>query len=295
MTGSRDFGEHGRPGAPVTQPMTNADPEVVAAFGEEWTQFDQSALSDAERRRMFDDYFAVFPWETLPADAVGFDAGCGTGRWALFVAPRVGHLHCIDPSKAIDVAKRNLSAMKNCSFHESTVDDMPLPDQSMDFGYSLGVLHHIPDTEQGIRALVRKLKPGAPLNLYLYYAFDNQPSWFRGLWRLSDVGRRGVARLPYSLKYALTQVVAALVYWPLARTSGLLERLGLDVHSVPLSAYRYRSFYSMRTDALDRLGTKLEKRFSRAEIAGMMERSGLERITFSPRVPFWCVCGWRRP
>ena len=32
--------------------------------------------------------------------------GCGSGRWASLVAPRVGHLNCIDPSSAIDVAKR---------------------------------------------------------------------------------------------------------------------------------------------------------------------------------------------
>ena len=50
--------------------------------------FDQSALSDAERADWFDKYFAVFPWDRLPADAQGFDAGCGSGRWALLAAPR---------------------------------------------------------------------------------------------------------------------------------------------------------------------------------------------------------------
>jgi hypothetical protein len=49
----------------------------------------------------------------------------------------------------------------------------------MDFGYSLGVLHHVADTEGALRAAVRTLKPGAPLLVYLYYAFDNRPRWSR--------------------------------------------------------------------------------------------------------------------
>ena len=48
---------------------------------------------------------------------------------------------------------------------------MPLPDGALDFGYSLGVLHHIPDTQSALRACVRKLKAGAPFLLYLpHYA-----------------------------------------------------------------------------------------------------------------------------
>lgn len=29
---------------------------------------------------------------------IGFDLGCGSGRWAFFVAPKVAKLHCIDRS-----------------------------------------------------------------------------------------------------------------------------------------------------------------------------------------------------
>lgn len=272
----------------------NVDASVVDSFGQEWERFDQSALSDAERQAMFDGYFAVFPWSALPPQAVGFDAGCGTGRWALLVAPRVGHLHCVDPSNAIAVAERNLRHLTNCTCHRATIDELPFADGAMDFGYSLGVLHHVPDTQRGIEDCVRKLKSGAPFLVYLYYALDNRPLWFRWLWRASDAVRVMLSRLPHGLKFAASQVIAALVYWPLARTAWLLERAGLRVDGLPLSAYRDRSFYSMRTDALDRFGTSLERRFTRAQIQQMMERAGLERITFSSGVPFWCAVGYRR-
>src|SRR5215213_6709068 len=144
----------------------NLDKDVVAGFGDEWSRFDQSALDEAELRRMFENYFNIFPWAALPENAVGFDLGCGSGRWAKLVAPRVGQLHLIDPSDAIEVAKRNLSGHSNCSFYRAGVENIPLENESCDFGYSLGVLHHIPDTEAGIRSCIAKLKKGAPFLLY---------------------------------------------------------------------------------------------------------------------------------
>jgi ubiquinone/menaquinone biosynthesis C-methylase UbiE len=164
----------------------NSDPKTVEGFGDEWTRFDQTGMSEEDTKRLFDGYFSVFPWSDLPKNAVGFDLGCGSGRWAKLVASRVGKLHCIDPSVAIEVARKNLRTLANCEFHQAGVDDIPISDQSMDFGYSLGVLHHIPDTRAALAACVSKLKPGAPFLLYLYYAFDNRPVWFRILWQVSD-------------------------------------------------------------------------------------------------------------
>jgi ubiquinone/menaquinone biosynthesis C-methylase UbiE len=272
----------------------NIDLGVVKAFGEEWSKFDHTERENPDLLTLFHSYFEIFPWHELPPDAEGFDLGCGTGRWAHFVAQRVQLLHCIDASAAaLDVARRNLQTHSNCSFHCASVDAIPLADSSADFGYSLGVLHHVPDTEGGIKACVRKLKPGAPLLIYLYYAFDNRPAWFRILWRCSDFIRRFTSALPFAIRSPLCDMIAALIYWPLARIAKLLERLGVGVESFPLSAYRNRSFYSMRTDALDRFGTRMEKRFTRAQIMRMMETAGLERIAFSESV-CWCAIGYRR-
>jgi SAM-dependent methyltransferase len=271
--------------------MTNIDVKTVEGFGDEWERFDQSAMTDREREEIFAGYFAVFPWESLPPNAQGCDIGCGSGRWAQLVAPRVGHLHCIDPSAAIEVAKRNLAGQPNVSFHRAGVDNLPLPDGSMDFGYSLGVLHHIPDTAAAMAACVKTLKQGAPFLVYLYYAFDNRPGWFRTIWKASDFVRRVVAKQPHGLRYILSQILAVTIYWPLARTAALAERLGANVENWLLSGYRNLSFYTMRTDALDRFGTQLEQRFTRLQIEAMMRNSGLIDICFSEQPAFWCAVG----
>lgn len=273
----------------------NLDREVVEGFGEEWSRFDQSGLSREDREDIFDAYFSIFPWQSLPEGAVGFDLGCGSGRWARLVAPRVGELHCIDPSTAaLDVAKRNLKDQHNCLFHLAGVEDIPLDNDSADFGYSLGVLHHVPDTERGIKSCVSKLKKGAPLLLYLYYKFDNRPWWYRLVWRTSEIGRFLVSRTPYPVRHLLSQGIALTVYLPLSRFSSLLETLGFNVDSVPLSFYRHKGLYILRTDALDRFGTSLEKRFTKDEIRRMMERAGLEKIVFSDHAPYWCALGYRK-
>ena len=277
--------------------QSNKDEKTVEGFGDEWERFDQSALDDKEHNSLFEKYFRIFPWSQLPDNAVGFDMGCGSGRWARLVAPRVGKLHCIDPSSAILVAQKNLASNTNCEFHQAGVGSVGLSDESMDFGYSLGVLHHVPNTEQGIKDCVRMLKPGAPFLIYLYYAFDNRSALYRALWVLSDVIRIVVCRLPHGLRYFISQLIAFTIYVPLARFAALMERVGLPEQlaaAFPLGAYRHLSLYTIRTDALDRFGTRLEQRFTRNQILAMMESAGLGDIRFSDESPYWCAVGLRR-
>ena len=290
------MGTEGPGAGPVTTPTPehNFDPPTVASFGEEWTTHDQSRLGEEERREIFDAYFRLFPWSRIDRTSTGFDLGCGSGRWAQLVAPRVGLLHCIDPSDAaLAVAKRNLSQLSNCRFHHASVDSIPLPESSMDFGYAIGVLHHLPDPLSGLRSCVSKLKPGGVVLIYVYYAFDNRPWWFKRLWQVADRIRKYVSSLPGARKQFVTDVIATLVYWPAARAALALDILHLNPEVMPLAAYRRRSFYTMRTDARDRFGTPLERRFTSAQVSEMMLDAGLNDIRIANAPPYWCAVGRR--
>lgn len=273
----------------------NLDIQVTRGFGREWSTFrqDPDHLSHQQRRAIFDDYFRIFPWNLLPpGGGVGLDVGCGTGRWSLLVAPRVQHLHLLDPSpEALDVARQNLAGIDNVSYHLHSVATIPLPSSSLDFAFSLGVLHHVPDTEAAIASIADKLKPNAPFLIYLYYALDNRPIWYRLLWRMTDLARSVVSRLPHPLRLAFSQIVAALIYWPLARVARFIAQHRRSSAALPLAYYADKSFYVMRTDAYDRFCTRLEKRFRRGEIAGMLMRAGFREIAFSDAPPFWCAVG----
>ncbi|MBX6327520.1 MAG: class I SAM-dependent methyltransferase [Pseudolabrys sp.] len=275
----------------------NADQATIDGFGREWGMFTQSppAFSEADRRAMFDAYFGIFPWETLPAGSVGADIGCGSGRWAVLVAPRVGELHVIDPSPlALAVARANLANAENVRFHAASVSALPFPDASLDFAYALGVLHHVPDTAKAICDIAAKLKSGAPFLLYLYYAFDNRSPVYRWLWKISEIGRFLLSRAPFAVQRIATYLIALFVYWPLARLAALLERIGSLPRSWPLAYYRQRAFYVMRTDAFDRFCTRLERRFTQTEIASMLRAAGFADIVFSDKAPFWVACATKR-
>ena len=101
----------------------NLDADTVRAFGDEWQRHNQSALDGEEHVEIFNQYFAVFPWHILPKNSEGFDMGCGSGRWAKLVAPRVGRLHCIDAAEpALAVARKNIVEFENVDFEFSSVD-----------------------------------------------------------------------------------------------------------------------------------------------------------------------------
>ena len=74
----------------------------------------------------------------------------------------------------------------------------------------------------------------------------------------------------------------------MTRIALVLENFGFNVNNIPLSDYRRKPFYQSKNDALDRFGTRLEQRFSKAEISEMLINAGCENIRFSNKTPYWC-------
>tara|TARA_B100000686_G_C16616245_1_gene876605 strand:- start:118 stop:957 length:840 start_codon:yes stop_codon:yes gene_type:complete len=276
----------------MTDNHRNVDEKVVEAFGREWSRFTNLEASEKDLASIFRAYTVNFPWESLPDNAIGFDAGCGSGRWAKFFASRVGYLHCIDASQeALEVAKIVLRDYQNIEFHHEDLSNLSLEEESCDFGYSLGVLHHIPDVEDALESCVARLKPGAPFLVYLYHDLSSASWVFRQIFMFVTVLRVGISNLPFRIRHFLTDLLAFMVYFPLARTARFIEKLGLNPSFIPLFQYRNRSLYVMRNDSLDRFGTRLEKRFSRDEVFELLISSGLENIYISDDPPWWVAVG----
>ena len=204
--------DHSGEDAKIQVGSRNLDHRVVKSFGEEWSRFDNQRLEVDELEEMFSCYTSVFPWEDLPDGSEGFDAGCGSGRWARFFAPRVGRLHCIDASEAaLEVARTALASETNVEFRHEALSSIGLEDASCDFGYALGVFHHIPDTERAVAACAAKLKPGAPFLVYLYHDLEDRAWLNRLLFRAVTVVRFVVSRLPSKARSLVAEILAAVV------------------------------------------------------------------------------------
>src|SRR5690606_4214648 len=129
-----------------------------------------------EHREEFERYFDLVDWKSM-ANARVCDLGCGMGRWSAFAKDRCREIVLVDFSDAIFVARKNLGQAKNALFFMCDLKRLPFRDDFADFLFCLGVLHHLPTP---CLEEVRALKRAAPkLLIFLYYALDNRPGYFR--------------------------------------------------------------------------------------------------------------------
>lgn len=273
----------------------NIDDVTVNSFGEEWKAFHQ--FTEAEIKRGGDLYFDIVADSMLGPDKIGIDFGCGSGRWTKYIHDRLGTIVAVDPSEAIFSASALLKGIDNVQLYKASVDNLPFGDDSFDFGFSLGVLHHIPDTQKAMNDCIKKIKPGGHFLVYLYYNFDNRNFFFKLLFYLSNLLRLFICKLPGKLKRFVCDVLAIVVYMPFVGLCRLFRIIGIPEkirRRIPLQIYENAAFYNIRTDSLDRFGTPLEQRFSKAEIHVMMDHAGLTDINFSLKAPYWHATGKKK-
>lgn len=274
-------------------PSKNIDQNVVDSFGEEWSKFHQ--FSQAEMDQLGEMYFDILTEEMVNKNTYGFDLGCGTGRWTKVLADRIGFMEAIDPSDAIYAADELLKEDDNIRLSRGSSDNIPFDDETFDFGMSIGVLHHIPNTPKALRNCVEKVKKGGYFYTYLYYNFEDRGIVFKTIFGIVDGIRQVVSSLSPRLKKFICDIIAVTIYMPLVLIARLFVLIGMDsiAKKVPLYFYHDQSFYIIRNDALDRFGTALEQRFSKQEVISMMKNAGLDDIIISDGAPYWHAIGKR--
>ena len=270
----------------------NVNQKVIEAFGHEWSTFDYTESQSSEA---LDIQFAAY---CSPLDLSLFDAsksvvadfGAGSGRWSSRLLANFLKVYVLEPSDGANkVLIKKFEGNSRVVVLKETVGVNSIPEDSLDLGVSLGVLHHIPDTGMAIRDISKKIKSGGYFLCYLYYKLEDKPGCYRVLFYFVDFVRRIISKSPQPLKRLVSKVIAMFVYWPLARISKFLQNLGLNTVNIPLHHYAHMPFFMLANDALDRFGTRLEHRFNKQEIYEMLEVAEFDMPTliFSDTEPFW--------
>ena len=270
----------------------NLDQGVIDGFGREWAVFD---YAETETAGALDAQFAAYcaPLDLgdfNPTTSVAGDFGAGSGRWSSRLAPYFACVYALEPSDgASQVLRKNFTGNPKIVVLQETVGVNSIPTASLDLAMSLGVLHHIPNTTLAIKDVSRSIKPGGVFLCYLYYNLENKPTYYKLIFKAVNIVRRVISASPQPVRRLSATVIAALVYWPLARLSKVLSKLGRNTSNLPLHHYADMPFVMLANDALDRFGTSLEQRFSRDEITEMLRAADFDLTTlkFSEIEPFW--------
>ncbi len=156
-----------------------AQAQTESAFGYKWHRretYESPEMQAFTRHWLLEKYCGGDPhllsqWLD-PGPQLILDAGCGAGYSAIlfFGDHLLRHDYLgADISDAVEVARdRFAEAGYPGEFIQADLTALPIPDDSIDFILSEGVLHHTDDTGTALAALARKLRPGGRFLFYVY-------------------------------------------------------------------------------------------------------------------------------
>jgi 2-polyprenyl-3-methyl-5-hydroxy-6-metoxy-1,4-benzoquinol methylase len=247
--------------------------ETALSFGYEWHRFPE--MYD-EWERQFLDYMQPHGPGFFRGKKV-LDAGCGNGRFAYYAAKYGAEVWAIDLGPAVEVARHNTESV-GANVVQADLHNPPFALESFDFIYSIGVLHHLPDPEVAFRNLLRFLKPGGEVQIYLYWKPESRP--IKSLLLSGIAGaRRLTTRMPHKAVHVLAYPAAASAFlffvWPyrIMKRVPPLERLAEEL---PMKQYASYPFRVCVNDQLDRLSAPIENRYTRADVQNWLSRASLE-------------------
>jgi SAM-dependent methyltransferase len=253
------------------------------SFGYQWTVFGE--MSDKFREDFLNYICPVTP--EFFVGKRGLDAGCGFGRHLYYATQFGAHMIGLDFSQAITRAKEIAGGLENVQFLQGDLHRPPLRSQSLDFVYSIGVLHHTPDPEGAFQALLPLIRPGGSIFIWVYSKSRAATN------RILEAVRKVTSRLPLGVTRALS-LLGALVDWcgfilPYRLVRSLFGSC-IEPHVWPrIKLYARYPFQVVYADWFDRLSAPIRHYYDDADLAGWATRAGLVNVTISPTGLY----GWR--
>jgi SAM-dependent methyltransferase len=202
----------------------DADKAATAAnFGWQWQHFTQEDQKYA-------DQFLAWIAPVTPEffkDKIVLEGGCGKGRHTQLVANwGAKEVIGVDLSDAVETAFAATRHLDNAHIIQADIYHLPIRKQ-IDYAFSVGVLHHLPDAHRGFLSLASRVKPGGHLSAWVYGAENNEwitrwvsPTREHLTSRINPRALLHLTKLPAALVYLATKVV----YRPLNRVAG--KRVG---------------------------------------------------------------------
>jgi SAM-dependent methyltransferase len=255
------------------------------SFGYQWTTFSEITT---DYRENFLTYLYPATAETF-AGKLGLDVGCGFGRHLLQAVACGADMVGVDFSAAIESSYANTKHLRNVHLVQADIYDLPFAPGTFDFVYSIGVLHHLPDPEGGLRAITPLVKRGGAAYVWLYSKQRRVTNF------LLELTRIATSRLPHPVVNGLSFVGAVIDQCAFVTPYRVLRRLpGVQVMAERLTPPRIKlysryPFQVIYADWFDRLAAPVRFYYSGPEVADMLRTAGMSDVEVSPTGLY----GWR--
>jgi len=242
--------------------------KTLRSFGYEWRKFPE-AHEEYGRELLH----VLHPIKlSFFKDKLLLDAGCGAGRLTYYMAKTGSEIVGIDLSKAVYSAHKNMKKFSNAHIIQADIYNPPLR-PCFDFIYSIGVIHHLPKPEAGIKKLSELLKPNSALFVWVYGRENN----FFAVVVLNKI-RKITTKLPLHLLYYLCYFPATILH-ALNLLFKMLSKTQFTqalANRLPYSQYSYVRFRKKHLTVFDHLSVPVARFFTKEEVVRMFNEAGLE-------------------
>lgn len=250
------------------------------SFGFQWNRFARTQLDSANGTTRSRDTFLQKTGWTL-GELAGrrvLDAGCGMGRFAEICADAGAEIHAIDLSTAVEAAARNFGGRPNVHLYQADIMRLPFAPGTFDYVYSIGVLHHTPNTRKAFLNLAPLVKPGGRISIWVY---SKKLRVFLG----SEVLRIVTPRLPKKVLLAASRIAIPLYYLHRLPFVGFVTRICFPTSMEARPEWRW-------LDTFDWYSPMYQWKHSQTEVEGWFHEAGL--VDLCPG-PFPVTVGARKP
>ena len=236
------------PGCGREYPITRGVPRFVdggsyaSSFGFQWDRFRHVQLDSRNGRGESErTLFATTGW--TDADYAGrlvLDAGVGAGRFAEVAAAKGAEVVGFDLTNAVDAAFANVGRHPRVHLLQADIFAMPFREGTFDLAFSVGVLHHTPDTRAAFQRVAATVKPCGGFAVYLYARYGPAN-------RCSDAIRAVTTRLPQPVMLALAAGAVPLYYAYRVPVLGKVLRLVCPISMHPDWRWRWLDTFDWYT------------------------------------------------
>lgn len=242
-----------------------------------WRHFGLHEITDNWQKDSYN-YLQHLPSSLLTGkEKVGLEAGCGSGADLLKLSSGGPTIIGVDLSEGVETAYQVTKHLDNVSIVQADIYNLPFKPDTFDFIYSLGVLHHLPDTARGFKHLSDVIKTGCPLITYLYEDLADRSKIERALLRVSTGVRQITMRLPAAFLNFACRIAVPLVWLFLSLPARLIRRI-LPAVFIRIPFRHTLNWKTLRSDLFDRLAPPVENRYDHEGVLNLYEHAGFTEV-----------------